>query len=498
MVRILSIDPSGTGTTGIYFRNGQQEEFNCYQGKDWQKHYEFIVSLVKVYQPDILLYESTNYVGLRGKDMTSLFKLLGALAVLPVEIIKSVPVNQVKELKGKLLKGTKTISGLEYHQGRGKELEIKRIARLFAEKQQIKVEVFFHRPAGEKFNEEWLRHNGFHDGKTVPGLHQIYLKLTRDESLIFRTLAHELAHTLQQEVEGKQYSKKHNLTFWKTLDDYTLPFVLENLPKEDREGLLSLANPTTNQAEENDRVYLETQEGIIKFPVEPENVNEHDKQNKGEIARVIEKLAELGVSEEKDRQNFQQDIRAFHSNNHQRRILCLGKKTLTRQPRMLQASFLRCPKARGGRAKTVSEIVYEEAIPIDQEFLPREQFNFRDLVDSLKRKDQPLKITFLANPYSWSSWFLTLEETLNPFTRNWDDFMITRPKKYQILYAVQDYFFCEVGERKVHKKYALMHFTRNKKETEKSLVNFCFGLEEKAKSKLKNCRIRDKGKVVGK
>ena len=137
-------------------------------------------------------------------------------------------------------------------------------------------------------------------------------------------------------------------------------------------------------------------------------------------------------------------------------------------------------KARGGRAKTVSEIVYEEAIPIDQEFLPREQFNFKDLVDSLKRKDQPLKITFLANPYSWSSWFLSvfeqedclfalrreaeamkekgqkagvkawsqdkqwflyinlvkpredvhslaLEETLNPFTRNWDDFMITRP-----------------------------------------------------------------------
>jgi hypothetical protein len=58
----------------------------------------------------------------------------------------------------------------------------------------------------------------------------------------------------------------------------------------------------------------------------------------------------------------------------------------------------------------VSEIVYEEAIPIDQEFLAREQFNFRDLVDSLKRKDKPLKITFLANPYSWSSWFLGIFE----------------------------------------------------------------------------------------
>jgi hypothetical protein len=120
MVRILSIDPSGTGTTGVYFQNGRQETFSQCQGKDWQKHYYFIASLVKAYQPNILLYESTNYVGLRGKDMTSLFKLLGALAVLPVEQVKSVPINQVKALKGKLLKGTKQIPGLTYQKGRGK------------------------------------------------------------------------------------------------------------------------------------------------------------------------------------------------------------------------------------------------------------------------------------------------------------------------------------------------------------------------------------------
>jgi hypothetical protein len=36
------------------------------------------------------------------------------------------------------------------------------------------------------------------------------------------------------------------------LDDYTLPFVLDNLSKEDKEGLLNLSNPTTNQAEERD------------------------------------------------------------------------------------------------------------------------------------------------------------------------------------------------------------------------------------------------------
>ena len=43
-----------------------------------------------------------------------------------------------------------------------------------------------------------------------------------------------------------------------------------------------------------------------------------------------------------------------------------------------------------------------------------------------------------------------------------------------------------------------MHFTKNKKETDSSLVNFCFNLEEKAKSKLKNCVLRKKVDLVGK
>ena len=68
--------------------------------------------------------------------------------------------------------------------------------------------------------------------------------------------------------------------------------------------------------------------------------------------------------------------------------------------------------------------------------------------------------------------------------------------KYQIVYAIGDYYFCEVGERKVHKKYLLMHFSRNTKETDSKLVNFCFTPEEIAKSKLKNCRLRKKEEVV--
>ena len=93
---------------------------------------------------------------------------------------------------------------------------------------------------------------------------------------------------------------------------------------------------------------------------------------------------------------------------------------------------------------------------------------------------------------------LSLEEKINPATVNWDDYMIDEPKKYQIVYAVQDFYFCELGERKVHKKYCLMHFTKNKKETDSKLVNFCFSLEEKAKSRLKNCRLRKKEEIVSK
>jgi hypothetical protein len=71
-------------------------------------------------------------------------------------------------------------------------------------------------------------------------------------------------------------------------------------------------------------------------------------------------------------------------------------------------------------------------------------------------------------------------------------------KKYQIIYALQDFYFCELGDRKKFKKYALMHFTKNRKETDSKLVNFCFTLEEKAKSRLKNCLLRKKENLINK
>ena len=66
-------------------------------------------------------------------------------------------------------------------------------------------------------------------------------------------------------------------------------------------------------------------------------------------------------------------------------------------------------KARGKIARGVEfeEIVYEEAIPLDQEVLSREQWKLKDFIESLKRKsEQKLKVTFLANPYLFSMYFL--------------------------------------------------------------------------------------------
>ena len=118
--RILAIDPSGTGTTGIYFKNGIQEEFQQFQSKEWKEHYLNISQLVKIYQPNILLYENTNFISLRGKDMTSLLKLLGSLEVMEIEKVKNIPVDQVKRMVKQLLRGEVKLDNLEYKQGRGK------------------------------------------------------------------------------------------------------------------------------------------------------------------------------------------------------------------------------------------------------------------------------------------------------------------------------------------------------------------------------------------
>ena len=119
MLKILALDPSGTGTTGICLINGQKITFKEFQSKVWQDHLNFINLLIAKQEPELLLYENTNYINSRGKDMTSLFRLMGAIESLPLKKANLL-VHQVKDLKSKLLAGTKQIPHLAFKKGRGK------------------------------------------------------------------------------------------------------------------------------------------------------------------------------------------------------------------------------------------------------------------------------------------------------------------------------------------------------------------------------------------
>lgn len=125
MLKILSLDPSGTGKTGICLIEDNKITFQEIKSKVWSEHLSRIVILTEAHRATILLYETTNYINSRGKDMTSLLKLVGAIEGLKhvftfVEQIDSILVNQVKDLKAKLLAGTKLIPELTFAKGRGK------------------------------------------------------------------------------------------------------------------------------------------------------------------------------------------------------------------------------------------------------------------------------------------------------------------------------------------------------------------------------------------
>lgn len=124
MKRLLSIDPSGTGTTGLFFADGEIWETWDFCDSDWEKHLKFFIDLIKEKKPQTIIFEHTNYVSLHGKDMTSLFKLFGGIKTLSyvfdfLERVEYLPVNQVKELRGKIFRQTKQIKDLTYKVGRG-------------------------------------------------------------------------------------------------------------------------------------------------------------------------------------------------------------------------------------------------------------------------------------------------------------------------------------------------------------------------------------------
>lgn len=117
MVKILALDPSGTGTTGVCLI-GEKITFQACQNKDWKDHLEFIKEIMKGYQPSLLLYENTHYLHTKTQDSLGLFRLLGAIESLPVQT-ESILVHQVKDLKSKLFKKTKPIPHLLFKPGQG-------------------------------------------------------------------------------------------------------------------------------------------------------------------------------------------------------------------------------------------------------------------------------------------------------------------------------------------------------------------------------------------
>ena len=128
MLRILSLDPSGTGTTGVCLvKTGIV--FQEFKSANWKEHAEYIAKIVKEWKPTVVLYENTNYLHQRQHSGTvSLLKLIGAIESLPVQRIESILVSQVKDYKGKLFKGVKKIPHLTFKLGQGWFYSAKRIS----------------------------------------------------------------------------------------------------------------------------------------------------------------------------------------------------------------------------------------------------------------------------------------------------------------------------------------------------------------------------------
>ena len=76
------------------------------------------------------------------------------------------------------------------------ELEVERIAQLFAQVRKLKIKVFFGRIGDRNFPRRTNDpRRGFCSTDKVLGRYEIYIRLDRNSrALIFQTLAHELAH----------------------------------------------------------------------------------------------------------------------------------------------------------------------------------------------------------------------------------------------------------------------------------------------------------------
>jgi hypothetical protein len=167
------------------------------------------------------------------------------------------------------------------------ELEVERIVQLFAQARSLKIKVYFGRTGDRNFPQGTNDpRKGFCFLEKVLDRYEVYIRLDRNSrALIFQTLAHELAHAWQMEIEKEKKERWHNPLFWKIMDEKTFPFVEENLSEIDRANLVKLLNPTTNFGEDIDWVYLDDKESKIVYLIEKENIDRAWRLVRGEAIK---------------------------------------------------------------------------------------------------------------------------------------------------------------------------------------------------------------------
>ena len=118
MLKILSVDPSGTGTTGICLIWGSTKLFFEKKSKIWQEHYQYILDLIQKEKPNIVLIETAYYeANGRNKDIMDLEKLVGALECLKFHTKSQIIMRQnklTKDFAETLMKEEETIPNLFY------------------------------------------------------------------------------------------------------------------------------------------------------------------------------------------------------------------------------------------------------------------------------------------------------------------------------------------------------------------------------------------------
>lgn len=122
---VITIDPSGKGTTGICLVSNGIISFQEYKNDNWEKHLNFIINLVMENEPCAIVYETTNYIHKRIPATLTLLKLIGGIVGIKytfgfVKELSGVAVNQVKPFKDKLFTGKEQLEGLTCKVGRGK------------------------------------------------------------------------------------------------------------------------------------------------------------------------------------------------------------------------------------------------------------------------------------------------------------------------------------------------------------------------------------------